>query len=127
MNKDIRPYLHDLLARASMIRDFTVEGRDEFMTSLKTQESVIRCFEVIGEVVKRLPENILTPYHDVPWKQLAGFRDVLIHQYDKIKLHLVWDAVEQDVPHLEEAVTNILRSLEERSLLSSDSPSDSEK
>jgi uncharacterized protein with HEPN domain len=102
--KDQRPYLHDLLARIQMIQDFTVEGREDFVQSLKTQESVIRCFEVIGEIIKRLSPDLLTPYPHIPWRQFTGFRDVLIHQYEKIDLKVVWDAIEQDIPQLKAAV-----------------------
>ncbi len=109
--KDQRVYLNDLLDRIQMIHDFTSAGREDFMLSSKTQESVIRCFEIIGEIVKRLSPELLTPYPNIPWRQYAGFRDVLIHQYDKIDLKVVWDAIEQDLPQLKRVTEAMLSDL----------------
>ena len=111
--KDQRVYLNDLLARIQMIHDFTEGGRDDFMQSSKTQESVIRCFEIIGEIIKRLSPDLLVPYPDIPWRQYAGFRDVLIHQYAKIDLKVVWDAIEEDLPQLKRAAEAMLTNWEE--------------
>jgi uncharacterized protein with HEPN domain len=82
------------------------------MASLKTQEAVIRCFEVLGEITKRLPSDKLASYPQIPWKQLAGFRDFLIHNYDQIKLDIVWKAVRDDIPHLRAAVESMLQTLD---------------
>jgi uncharacterized protein with HEPN domain len=59
--KDIRLLLDDLIARIDMIEMFTAGGREAFMTSLKVQDSVIRCYEMIGEIVRRLPSESLLP------------------------------------------------------------------
>lgn len=112
MNKDQRPYLNDLLKRTEMIRDFTVDGRDAFMDTPMIQESVIRCFEVIGEIIKRLPPAMLTTYPHIPWRQIAGFRDVLIHNYDRIDLDVVWQAIEDDIEPLEQAINAMLNDLD---------------
>jgi len=106
--KDARPYLRDILTRIELIREFTLAGRDDFLTSRKTQESVIRCFEVIGEAVKRLPEELTANQPSIPWKAFAGFRDVLIHQYDKIDLPVIWDSITNDLDPLEMAVRTLL-------------------
>ena len=111
--KTQRPYLLDLLARIQMIRDFTSAGHDDFLESLKTQESVMRCFEVIGEIVKRLDPSLIAKQPQIPWRQLAGFRDILIHQYDKIDLEIVWDSIENDLPPLEAAAQSLLRYIDE--------------
>ncbi len=71
--KDQRPYLNDLLTRIQMIQDFTVEGHEDFVQSPKTQESVIRCFEVIGEIIKRLSPDLFVPHPHIPWRQFVGF------------------------------------------------------
>jgi uncharacterized protein with HEPN domain len=110
VNRDIT-ICRDLLARIAMIRAFTAEGRDLFLKSVVTQEAVIRCFEVIGEAIKRMDQDLLTPYPEVPWSDFTGFRNFLIHQYDKIELPLVWDVIERDLPPLQEAVQQILAEL----------------
>ncbi len=91
--KDQIVYCQDILQRLEQIRRFTVGGRAEFMHSDLTQEAVIRCFEVIGEIVKRLDPALTASYPKLAWGGYAGFRDVLIHQYDKILVEKVWQAV----------------------------------
>lgn len=98
----------DILSRIEMIQQFTADGRDAFLNSLVTQEAVMRCFEVIGEAIKRLDEGLLVAYPEVPWSDFTGFRNFLIHQYDKVELPLVWDVVIHDLPILEKAVRSIL-------------------
>lgn len=110
--KDERLFLEDMLARITMIEDFTVEGRDTFMASPLIQEAVIRCFEVLGEITKRLSADKLAAYPEIPWKQLTGFRDFLIHKYDQVKLDIVWKAVRDDIPHLRTAVEAMIQALD---------------
>jgi uncharacterized protein with HEPN domain len=109
--KDQRLHLVDLLERIRMIESFTVGGRQAFMDSLLVQEGVIRCYEVIGEIVKRLSPDLLAPHSDIPWRQIAGFRDFLIHHYDRIDLDVVWKTVEDDLPQLKRISEEILNSL----------------
>ncbi len=101
----------DILSRTEMIRAFTADGREAFLQSPLTQEAVIRCFEVIGEAIKRIDPSLLTAYPEVPWSDFTGFRNFLIHQYDKIELPLVWDVIEYDLPPLQDAAQRILDGL----------------
>ena len=112
MSKDARPYLNDILTRVEMIREFSASGRDEFFSSRKTQESIIRCFEVIGEAVKRLPAKLTGLDPSTSWSSYAGFRDILIHQYEKVDLEVVWSAVENDLVALETGVHRLLEILD---------------
>ncbi|MDX2078162.1 MAG: HepT-like ribonuclease domain-containing protein [bacterium] len=106
--KDQRLYCQDILERITMLEQFTQEGKDAFLSSQMIQESVVRCFEVIGEIIKRLDSNIIAQYSSVDWKGLAGFRDVLIHQYDKVDMTLTWEFFEDDIPPLKKAMTDFL-------------------
>lgn len=106
-----RTFLQDILARNEQIQRFTRDGRDAFMADDRTQEAVIRCFEVIGEAVKRLDPELTARYPELPWRDYTGFRDVLIHQYDVILLHKVWDAAQSDLEPLHAAVHILLDSL----------------
>jgi uncharacterized protein with HEPN domain len=67
----------------------------------KTQDAVIRNFEIIGKAAKRLPEQITTLYHDVEWAKIIGFRNILVHEYHGGELETVWSAVETKVHDLE--------------------------
>lgn len=90
------------------IESFTKEGRAEFMAELKTQSAVVRQLEIIGEAVKRLSGDLTAANPDVPWRQIAGTRDRLIHAYFKVDLEAVWAMVLQDLTPLKLAVQRIL-------------------
>jgi uncharacterized protein with HEPN domain len=91
----IAEYLKDILVQLHDIEAFSSGGQTEFFQDRKTQNAIIRSYEVIGEIVKRLPTDVLAKNSHVSWKQIVGFRDFLIHNYDKVDLNLVWSAVEQ--------------------------------
>ncbi|MEO7933044.1 MAG: DUF86 domain-containing protein [Chthoniobacterales bacterium] len=79
-----------------------------FEADLKTQDAVIRQFEVIGEAVKSLPESLTASHPEIPWKQIAGFRDVLAHSYFAVDASVVWDAAQNKVPLLKTACGQLL-------------------
>lgn len=108
--KSIHKYLEDLREAVSDIQSFTADGQGYFMTDRKTQLAVIRSYEVIGEIVKRLPQNLLEAVPTVDWKAIKGFRDILIHQYDNVDLSIVWDAIER-LPTLQAAIETLLAGL----------------
>ena len=83
---------------------YTTEGKAVFLRDTKTQDAVIRNFEIIGEAVKRLSETTRKLAPQVPWRLFAGFRDVLIHQYSGVDLSEVWLTIENDLSVLKEAV-----------------------
>ena len=109
--KTVREYLHDLLQELDDVRDFTAEGKTA-LQDVKTRKAVIRSYEVVGEIVKRLPETFRDENPQIDWRKLAGFRNYLAHNYDEIILEFVWDAVE-DLPNLRAAVQSILDDLPE--------------
>ncbi len=82
------------------------------MASMLVQDGVIRNLEVIGEATKRLSGQVRQSYPDVPWKQMAGMRDVLIHDYLRINLKRVWQTVEQDIPILKTTLITLVQELE---------------
>ncbi len=105
-------YLRDILDRIARIETATVGGKTEFLGSELIQDAVIRNFEVIGEAAKQLPTHLTVPYPEVNWSKVAGFRDVLIHQYDKIDLEIVWENLTVYMPLLKAVVEAILKDLE---------------
>ncbi|MYD08590.1 MAG: DUF86 domain-containing protein [Chloroflexi bacterium] len=90
MSRHALPYLNDILNRIHRIERYTASGYDAFEQSEMMQDAVIRSFEVIGEAVKRLDESVIAQQPHILWSDYASFRDVLIHQYDRIVLDLVW-------------------------------------
>jgi uncharacterized protein with HEPN domain len=93
------------------IEAFTQEGEAAFKYDNKTQKAVIRCYEVIGEAVKRLPDEFRTTHDQVDWRQLANFRDFLAHNYAMVIYTYVWDAV-LDAPRLKSEIEKIVEQLE---------------
>ncbi len=87
MKRDIKLYVKDILDAILAIEKF-VEGMtfEEFERDDKTSSAVIRKFEIIGEATKHIPDEIKQRYPDIPWKEMAGFRDKLIHFYFGINI-----------------------------------------
>ncbi len=98
---------------AGRIEDYIQEGEAQFMRDTKTQDAVIRNFEVIGDAAKRLPDTFREKHPSVPWGLLAGFRDVLIHQYDGVDLQRVWIIATRDLPAVKRGVAAILPPLDQ--------------
>ena len=109
MPRDYRLYLDDILESCRKIRQFT-EGMSfqEFERDVKTQDAVIRNFEVIGEAANCLPEEIRSLYHDIEWAKIVGFRNILIRQYFGVKLDTVWSVIEEKLSDLEEQTKGVL-------------------
>ncbi len=110
--KNLAEYLRNLMEQIHDVEIFTVEGRESFLKDRKTQKAVIRSYEIIGEIVKRLPTDILSAYTEVEWQRIKAFRDFLIHNYDRVAPALVWEAVEK-LPLLKAAVEDLLANLPE--------------
>jgi uncharacterized protein with HEPN domain len=113
MKKDPRVYLAHILECIQKIERFTEGGRDQFFQEEMIQDAVLRNFEVIGEAAKRLDESYRAAHPEIPWRALAGLRDVLIHQYEGVDLERVWVFVERDLPGLKNAISRLLPPLVE--------------
>lgn len=107
--KDDRPYLEHIQEAMLRIRSYTADGWEAFARNPMAQDAVLRNFEIIGEATKRLSERAKGRRPDIPWRQIAGFRDVLIHDYMGVNLRRVWNVVERDLPRLCEAIDELLR------------------
>ncbi len=83
---------------------------NEFMARGQLYSAVIREFTVVGEAVKRLSSELVESTPDVPWRELAGFRDVLVHNYFGVRDEVVWDAATNTVPSLVRAIAQLLGS-----------------
>ncbi len=110
MSRDIRVYLLDILERCERITRY-VEGLDQerWSQDVRTQDAVLRNLEVIGEAVKRLPADLRRQAPEIPWQDIAGLRDILIHEYEGVDLAIVWDIAVNEVPALHQAVSGLLK------------------
>ena len=99
MKRDIILYLKDILEVIESIEKFVKDMTfEEFKLDDKTSSAVIRKFEIIGEATKNIPKHIKKKYLDIPWKEMAGFRDRLIHFYFGIKYEIVRDTIKIEIP-----------------------------
>ena len=112
--KDDRLYLSNIAECIERIESYTSSGKEAFMQTRMIQDAVMRNFEVIGEATKRLSPELREAHPDIQWQQIAGFRDVLIHDYLKVNLNRVWGIIEQNLPSLKVKVSEILPSLEQK-------------
>ncbi len=124
MTKDPRVYVAHILECIDKIERFTADGRERFFQEAMVQDAVLRNLEVIGEAAKRLDDAYRAAHPEVPWRALAGLRDVLIHQYEGVDLEKVWAIVEQELPSLRGTLAAILPPLDqlERELTGEDEP-----
>lgn len=110
--KDEKLYLVHMIECAERIVSYTQPGRDSFLRDSKTQDAVVRNFEIIGEAAKRVSQATWDRAPNIPWGRIAGFRDVLIHQYEGVDLKEVWKRVEQDLPSLLKDLRALLSDME---------------
>ena len=103
-------YLKDINKAINSINNF-IEGMniEQFKSDDKTSSAVIRKFEIIGEATKNLPNNIKDKYPQIPWKDIAGMRDKLIHAYSEVDLNLVWKTIQKRLPELQSFLDDVLR------------------
>lgn len=112
MKKDPKIFIGHILECIELIEDYTKgKQKDDFLESVQFQDSVIRRIEIIGEAVKNLPEEMKRKYKSIPWKKIAGMRDILIHEYFGIDLDLTWEVVKSDIPALKREILKIKKDL----------------
>jgi uncharacterized protein with HEPN domain len=109
--KDDKLYLLNILESIEKIEEYTKEGREAFEKSTMVQDAVIRNFEIMGEAAKKISTGTRESYDQIPWKRVAGFRDVLIHDYLGVDTDQVWNIVEKHVPFLKSRIKTILAEL----------------
>ena len=101
-------YIDDMLDAISKIQKFLSDFDFEtFSKDDKTQFAVIRALEIIGEASKRIPNNIKISYSDVPWREISGMRDKLIHDYFGVDIDVVWKTAVEDIPSVWHSLNQI--------------------
>ena len=109
MPRDYRVYVDDIIGAIEKIQRFTVGlDRETFSQDEKTFDAVIRNLEVIGEAIKKIPEDVRTCYPLVEWKKIACVRDILVHEYFGIDVEIVWDILQNKLAPLEIQMRQIL-------------------
>lgn len=109
MPRDYDDYLNDIIDAILKIEAFTKGMTFEvFKEDDKTVFAVIRAMEIIGEATKHIPEDVREQYPQVPWKAMAGMRDVLIHNYFGVNLETIWITAKEKIPSVESSLIKML-------------------
>ena len=112
--KDDRIYLRHVLECLDAIVGYTSEGRSRFLADRKTQKATLRELQELAESTQRLSSELKGRHPDTPWTAIAGFRNVLVHDYLGISLSRVWEITQRDLPALRAAVVLMLAETESR-------------
>jgi len=102
-------HLKDILDAIEKAEQFT-EGMDfeKFSVDYKTRFAVIRALEIIGEASKKIPETVKRQNPNLPWREITGIRDILIHEYFGLNLKVIWKTLKEDFPVLKPAISAML-------------------
>jgi uncharacterized protein with HEPN domain len=107
-------YLDDILDALEKITQF-VRGMayEQFAQDTRTAYAVIRALEIVGEATKRIPQSVRDGHPKVPWRELAGMRDKLIHDYSGVNLAVVWKTATEDLVDLKPLIRQVLAEADE--------------
>lgn len=111
MRKDSLVFIKHIRDAIGLIENFT-EGisKNSFIINKEKQYAVMRALEIIGEAAKNIPQPFRNKYEIIPWKEIAGTRDKLIHLYFGVNLDLIWKVVKEDIPTLNKQIKEILEA-----------------
>ena len=104
----LREYIHECIER---IQEYTDGGRSAFLKSRLMQDAVVRNLQTLAESTQRLSSVLKNSQPSIPWRAIAGFRNVLAHDYFEIDLGAVWSVVEEDLPVLASSIKHMMQGM----------------
>ena len=111
---DDKLYLLHIIECISHVEQYIAEGREHFFADTKTQDAVLRNLQIMAESTQRLSPGLRTTYPSVDWRGIAGFRNILVHDYLGVNPVRVWNIIENYLPDLKRAIAVMLEELDEK-------------
>lgn len=116
MKKDIKVFLKDILESIELIEKYTRGlGKEEFLDkeqdNIQMKDAIIRRLAIIGEAVNNIPNSFRKKHDNIPWREISGMRNILVHEYFGVKMERVWKTAKEDLPELRKKIKNILEEL----------------
>lgn len=112
MKRDAMVQIEDIIESLLRIEEYILSiNKDDFISNVQIQDAVVRRLEIIGEAVKNIPQEIKVKYPHIPWKKIAGMRDLLIHEYFGVNLDRIWKVAKEDIPNLKKEISEIKKEL----------------
>jgi uncharacterized protein with HEPN domain len=112
MKKEPKVFIEHILESIALIETYAEQlSKKEFFEKVPIQDAVIRRLEIIGEATKNVPSEWRDKYQDIPWRQVAGMRDILIHEYFGVDLDLTWRVIKEDLPELKQKLGEIIEEI----------------
>lgn len=108
--KDDRLYLGHILEAVERIQLYGRDGEERFRSDVRTQDAIIRNLQVLGEAAKKVSTGTRDAHPEIPWRDIAGMRDRVVHDYFGISLDIVWDVVVNHIPPLHEKIREALNA-----------------
>lgn len=108
MKRNYWLFINDILENIELIEKSTAKiSKSQFEANRDIIDATLRRLEIIGEASKNLPSSFTKKYPHIPWKDIAGFRDVMVHAYFVVDLNKVWEVIMKDIPDLKKKISEI--------------------
>lgn len=108
-------WLKDIVDSINLIESYIANlTEEEFFDSEEKQDAVVRRLEIIGEAVKNLPEDFKARHPGIAWKEVAGMRNVLLHEYFDVDMQITWNALKNHLPKFKKSIEQLIESGSEK-------------
>ena len=102
-------YLLDILEAAKLVIEYASDkSKEGFLKDIQCQDAVVRRFAIIGEATRRISDEMKSSHPELPWNEMVGMRNVMVHEYDDIDMVIVWETIKKDIPALISSIEKII-------------------